>query len=533
MCGQPRTVLSARVCFLPVNPSKRGQILETLRKELLTNGHRFPTDLRVAPLTDYPVKILQFGEGNFLRCFIDWMVQKMNDQGLFCGKAVLVVPMHFGRVADLLNSQDGLYTTLLRGFVNGKLMEEKEIIESVDHVIDPHAHFDEYLRCAENPDLRFIVSNTTEEGIAYNPNDRPDDMPPASFPGKLLVLLHARYTYFRGAHDKGLVILPCELIEKNGDALKKIVCRLADEWGYDDGFKAWLEESCYFLNTLVDRIVTGYPREEIETITESLGYVDNVVDAAEPFLFWAIEGGDFSNELPLVQAGLNVKWTNDMTRYRTRKVRILNGAHTMTVPGAFLAGKNTVKEFMDDPETEAYLNKGLFDEVLPTLDLNPEELLSYTHAVSERFANPFIQHHLTAIMLNATSKFKARILPSLLGYVEKKEELPPILSFSLAALIAFYHGSGVAGRKMKGVRMVNGAPEEYEIDDDTEALLFFEKVWKEYEEDHDSFSLARKVLQNTEMWGQDLTEVPGLTDKIGFYLSEIGSKGTKAVMASL
>jgi tagaturonate reductase len=507
--------------------------MESLNKALLTSDHQFPADVKVSPWQDLPEKVLQFGEGNFLRGFVDWMIHQMNKQGLFNGKVCVVQPITFGAVCDMLNAQNGLYTMMLRGVQNGEVLEDKEIINSISRCINPYADFAAYLECAKNPDLRFIISNTTEAGIAYSPDDKPTDMPPASFPGKLTVFLHARYQAFNGDPTKGMVIIPCELIEKNGTTLRAIVLRLAKEWGYEPEFITWLEKSNYFLSTLVDRIVTGYPRAEVDAITEKLGYQDNVLNTSEPFHFWVIEGSDFSEELPLAQAGLDVIWTPDMTPYRTRKVRILNGAHTMTVLGAYLSGLDTVKEFMDDETIHTYMNKGLFDEIIPTLDLPKEELVSYTAAVAERFANPFIRHMLLDISLNSTSKFKSRCLPSLLTYVERKGELPKVLTFGLAALIAFYRGEGIEGRSMTGTRCANGATNTYKIQDDVPVLEFFEKIWKEYVADTDAKALVTKVLANTAMWGQDLNAVEGLTDLIAAHLENILANGAKAAIASV
>ena len=507
--------------------------MESLNKALLNSDFQFPADVKVSPWQDLPEKILQFGEGNFLRGFVDWMIHQMNKQGLFNGKVCVVQPITFGAVCDMLNAQDGLYTMMLRGIMDGQVVEDKEVIQSISRCINPYNDFNAYLECAKNPELRFIISNTTEAGIAYSPDDKPTDAPPASYPGKLTVFLYARYKAFGGDPTKGMVIIPCALIEANGTTLRGIVLRLAKEWGYEQGFIDWLENSNHFLSTLVDRIVTGYPRAEVDAITEKLGYKDNVLNTAEPFHFWVIEGGDFSEELPLDKAGLHVIWTPDMTPYRTRKVRILNGAHTMTVLGAYLTGLDTVKEFMDDDTIHAYMNKGLFEEIIPTLDLPKQELDDFAAAVSERFANPFIRHMLLDISLNSTSKFKSRCLPSLLTYIESTGEIPTVLTFGLAALIAFYRGEGIEGREMTGTRTVNGASNTYKIQDDVPVLEFFEKVWKEYKEDSDCRALCAKVLANADLWGQDLTAVEGLTDKVASHLENILTNGAKAAIASV
>ncbi|MCZ8517835.1 tagaturonate reductase [Paenibacillus filicis] len=278
----------------------------------------------------HPERVLQFGEGNFLRGFFNWMLHQMNQKELFNGQAVVIQPISSG-MTDMINEQNGMYTLLLRGIQNGNRVEEAELITSIRRGINPYTDYKSFLHCASNPDLRFIVSNTTEAGIAYEPNDQYHHAPPSSFPGKLTVFLHKRFIAFHGDLSKGFIILPCELIDRNGDQLKQIVLRYARQWQLGEDFEEWLEHN-HFLNTLVDRIVTGYPKEEIGKLTARLGYVDHLFNTAEPFHLWVIEGDRrLSGELPLVDAGLNVIWTNDLTPYRTRKVRLLNGAHTIAL----------------------------------------------------------------------------------------------------------------------------------------------------------------------------------------------------------
>jgi tagaturonate reductase len=442
----------------------------------------------------------------------------MNEKGLFNGRVAVVQPIEYG-LADMLNHQDGLYTLYLRGIQDGKIVEEKDIVSSISRGINPYSEFDEYLKCAENPDLRFIISNTTEAGIAYNPNDRLDDKPPASYPAKLTVLLYRRFKAFDGDHSKGFVILPCELIDRNGDNLKKIVLQLSREWKLEQEFIIWLEKSNYFLNTLVDRIVTGYPRDEIQKFTGELGYNDSLLDTAEFFHLWVIEGDKkFSEELPLTQVRLNVIWTDDMTPYRTRKVRILNGAHTMTVLAAYLYGKDAVKECMDDGLIKAFMNKGLYEEIIPTLDLLEKELLDFAGAVSERFANPFNKHYLLSIALNSTSKFKTRVLPSILEYVKRKGKVPLVLTFSLAALIAFYRGTEIRENALIGNRPGN----EYKINDVMPVLEMFQTLWTKYDGSRsDTESLVSKVLCRTDIWGTDLNNICGMTSLVADYLYKI------------
>lgn len=496
--------------------------MQNLNKELLKSGFQFPADVKVSEYKELPEKVLQFGEGNFLRGFVDWMINKMNQQGLFNGRVVVVQPIAQGMV-DMLNAQDGAYTLLLRGIQNDQVVEDKEIITSISRGINPYAQFDEYLKCAENPELRVIFSNTTEAGISYNPNDRFEDAPPASFPGKLTVLLHKRFTTFNGDLSKGFIIIPCELIDRNGDNLKKIVLQLANEWNLGSEFINWIEKANYFFNSLVDRVVTGYPKDEVEKLTQELGYKDNAINTAEIFHFWAIEGDtSVADEIPFTKAGLDVVWTPDMTPYRSRKVRILNGAHTMTVLGAYLHGKDTVKECMDDEMIQTYMNKGIFDEIIPTLDLPKSELEAFAAEVSKRFANPFIKHYLLSISLNSTSKFKARVLPSITEYIKRKGQLPKVLTFSLAALVAFYRGTEIQGTSLIGNRPGN----TYNINDDMPVLEFFKGLWTAYDETKEGAEkLVTAVLGNTALWGEDLNNLPGFTAAVTNYLYSILTKG--------
>ncbi|MCX7715554.1 MAG: tagaturonate reductase [Clostridia bacterium] len=373
-------------------------------------------------------RVLQFGEGNFLRGFVDWMIDKLNKEAGGDYGVVVVQPLA-GGMASLINEQDGLYTLYLRGLLNGEKTEETDIIECITRAVNPYEDTDAFFECAKNPDLRFIVSNTTEAGIEYRKSD--EDFNTTTFPGRLAMFMKERYNAGLG----GFVFLPCELIDKNGDILKKCVLRYASDWDYGEDFINWVNEENYFTNTLVDRIVTGYPKE---TAME-LGYLDNIIDTAEIFHLWVIEGDKrYSEEIPFHKAGLNVLWTDDVTPYKKRKVRILNGAHTMLVPAARLAGIETVKEAMDDELVYEFVRKGIFEEIIPTLDLPKDELEMFANDVIDRFKNPFIKHYLLSIALNSVSKFKVRNLPSLIGYMEKYKKEPACLVFSLAALIMFY-----------------------------------------------------------------------------------------------
>ena len=372
-------------------------------------------------------RVIQFGEGGFLRGFVDWMLQKINAVSDFDGSVVVVQPIEKG-MCDILTENDCVYTHLIRG-VEGV---EKSIIDVISRCVKPYEDFDAYLDLAKQPELRFVVSNTTEAGIVYNPDDKMTDAPNVTFPGKVTVLLKKRYELGL----PGFIFLPCELIDRNGDNLKKCILQYADLWELDDGFKAWVENENVFTSTLVDRINTGYPKDE----QLDLGYDDPMVNTSEFFHLWVIETDyDLEKEIPFSKAGLNVIITKDkLEMYRTRKVRILNGAHTSLVPYALLSGFDTVKSCMDDPVMSAHLKKCVFDEIIPTLDLPKDELIAYANDVLTRFSNPYIKHYLSSIALNSVSKFKVRVLPSILEYIKRFNKMPETLLFAFAKLIDFY-----------------------------------------------------------------------------------------------
>jgi tagaturonate reductase len=468
----------------------------------------------------YPEKVLQFGEGNFLRAFVDWMFHELNKKGGFNGSVVAVQPIDKGMV-NMLNDQDGLYTLYLRGLKNGKAESTHETIDVISRGIDPYVDFAAYLQTAENPEMRFVISNTTEAGIAFNENDQPTDAPPASYPGKLTVWLHHRYKTFNGDAGKGVHIIPCELIEKNADNLKRIILQLAQKWKLDEGFVNWLNTACTFSNTLVDRIVPGYPRERITEITEELGYEDRQVVEGEHFHLWVIEAPEnLQKELPFPSIGLDVKYVKDLTPYRTRKVRILNGAHTALVPVAYLYGIDTVREAVEHPVVGKFLREAIFDEIIPTLDLSKEELEQFANEVIDRFRNPYIKHLLMSISLNSFSKFETRVLPSLLQYQQTKGSIPQHLSFSLAATIAFY----------KGQR----GEETIALNDDAHVLELLKNVWSKADGSEASLAeVVREVLAYDKVWKRNLNEVEGLSEAVTRHLINIQNNGMKQAVEQL
>ncbi|HEX5170373.1 MAG TPA: tagaturonate reductase [Cyclobacteriaceae bacterium] len=446
------------------------------------------------------VKVLQFGEGNFLRAFVDWIIDILNEKTSFNGDVQVVQPIRNG-MGETINQQDGLYHLVLNGIKNGKATTEIRLITCLREVINPYENFEAFLETGENADLRFIFSNTTEAGIAFNPDDKDPNRLPESFPGKMTALLFHRYKHFKGARDKGLFIIPCELIDKNGQQLREIIFQFISLWKLPDDFKKWVSEHNTFCNTLVDRIVPGYPKETIKEIQEKIGYDDHLVVTAEPFHLWVIEGPESVRKaFPADKADLDVKFVNDQSPYRTRKVRILNGAHTAMVPVAYLHGLRTVKESVEDPFVGEFIKQAINEEIIPTLDLPHEELNQFAHDVIERFQNPFIRHELSSIALNSISKFKVRVLPSILEYNGRKNTLPDRLVFSLACLIAFYKGDWQGT-----VTPVSDSPE---------IMAFFKEVWRSSNVD----DVTKTVLSNQSFWDTDLTSVPGLTNRVSTFL---------------
>ncbi len=463
----------------------------------------------------FPIKIVQFGEGNFLRAFIDYAFQQLNKHAGFNGGIAVVQPIDRGLV-KMLNEQDGLYTLFMKGVKKGKEIQDIELITNIVKGVDPYANYSDYLNLAKEESLEFIISNTTEAGIAYVDTDNYNMMPPSSFPAKLTVLLHERFKYFKGAENKGLTIIPCELINHNAETLKEIILKYVSDWKLGDDFKSWLFESNSFHSTLVDRIVPGYPKDEIESYNNQLDYQDNLIVSAEAFLLWVIEGGDdLKAKLPFSKTPLDVKIVNDMQPYRTRKVRILNGAHTTMVPFSLLYGNTTVKETVDNSFTGSFINATVFEEIIETLQMDRAELNSFAEEVLDRFRNPFIKHKLADIALNSISKFKVRVLPSILEYVNIHNKVPKHLTYGFACLIRFYKG--------------NWQGETLPVNDSDEIVQFFNGIWGGI----DSFSeISKAVLKNTEFWGQDLTEIKGLTKAITIALEEIESNGIEIGFAN-
>ncbi|SFE11826.1 tagaturonate reductase [Flavobacterium phragmitis] len=459
-----------------------------------------------------PIKVVQFGEGNFLRAFVDYAFDKLNKEVDFNAGIAVVQPLKDGMV-NMINAQDGLYTLFMNGIKKGEKIQDIVLINNIVKTINPYTEFANYLALAKEEELQFIVSNTTEAGIEFIESDTPDMQPPVSFPAKLTVLLYERFKHFNGDTSKGVTVIPCELIDYNSETLKKYILQYVDLWKLEDAFKTWVSEACTYHSTLVDRIVPGYPRAEIEEYNNKLDYEDNLIVAAEPFFLWAIEGGDdLKAKLPFHKTDLNVKIVDDIRPFKMIKVRILNGAHTAMVPFSLLHGNKLVMETVNGDFTGEFVNS-VISEISETLDMDKNEITAYSEEVMDRFKNPFIKHALADIALNSVSKFKVRVLPSLLGYYNANKKLPVNLTFSLASLIRFYKGTW------------NG--QSLPVKDGEDITTFFNGLWKS----DDYEKIARLTLQNKGFWDQDLTEIPGLTRAITIGLEEIDSNGIEAGFA--
>jgi len=477
-------------------------------------------------LKEAPEKVLQFGEGNFLRAFVNYWFDVSNEKANWNGKCVLVQPIAMG-LTELINEQDGLYTLYLRGAENGEKVDRKRVISSVSRCLNPYTEegYNAMMEVAVSDDLEYIVSNTTEAGIVYDPACKMEDKPAASFPGKLTQVLYTRFK----AGKSGLVILSCELIDNNGKELLRCVNEYIAQWGLEDEFKNYVNQDCTFCSTLVDRIVPGRVKDpaEAKAMEEENGYEDALMDVGEVFGVWNIEGPAWLEEkLPFKKAGVNCIVVPDVTPYKKRKVRILNGAHTGMVLGAWLAGKRIVRDCMEDDTIRGFMNKMIYDEIIPTLPLEKDDLESFAAAVADRFNNPFVDHELLSISLNSTSKWKARNFPSFEEYVQKTGTLPACLAMGFAAYVAFFSNdiqaltdAGLVCRRADGT--------EYTCSDDRWVLDFY------YAHKDDSVKdLVHAVMTNTDMWDMDLTTIAGFEEKIVQNLTMIREQGALAAYAS-
>jgi tagaturonate reductase len=463
--------------------------------------------IQTLPRKNYPVKILQFGAGNFLRGFADWMVQVANDKVTFNAGVAVVQSVS---TSQLFQQQKGVYTVLLKGIREEEFVSERYKIDVIQRVVNATVDFESFLKEATNPDLQFIFSNTTEVGIVFSEADTDIHSPASTFPGKLTQLLYKR---FQQGIENNLLVLPTELIDQNGSILKKCVQQYSQLWPLPMAFTHWLHKHVTFCNTLVDRIVPGYPKKLNDSMMAELGYVDDLVVEGEWFHLWAIEGPRWLEEvLPFKQAGLNVVVTNDLTPYKLRKVRVLNGAHTCMAPIGYLAGLQTVRDTIEHPVIGRYIKRLVYDDVVPHLPGDVFELEKYAEEVINRFRNPAIEHQLSSITVNSFSKFKIRVLPSLLAQVDKHGTVPERLAYALAALFFYYRG-------WKGGK-------EIPLNDNKEVVAFMKSIWEAASFSREGMiALCVKILAQKEWWGIDLSAIPTLAEQTGSYLYAIDQVG--------
>jgi tagaturonate reductase len=455
-----------------------------------------------------PERIIQFGEGGFLRAFVDWIIYNMNEKTDFNSSVVVVQPIKHGLI-DVLNAQDGLYHLNLQGIENGQPVDTIQLIDVISRGINPYTHFDDYLKLAENPEMRFIVSNTTEAGIHFSASCKLEDAPAKTYPGKLTQLLYHRYKTFNGAADKGFLIFPCELIFHNGQMLKKCIDKYIELWQLGEDFKNWFNTACGVYSTLVDRIVPGYPKDTIDEILAKIQVDDKLVDKGEIFHLWVIEAPEsVALEFPADKAGLNVLFVPSEKPYHDRKVTMLNGPHTVLAPVGYLSGLDTVAECLGHEVMGPFIHKVMFEELMATLDLPQAELEKFGKNVLDRFRNPFVKHYVTSIMLNSFSKFKTRDLPGLKIYQQRKDSLPKGIVLGLAAICTYYKG-GKRGE------------DEIVINDDPKIMDFVKELWAT----ECSTKVSEGILGAEFIWGEDLNKIPGLTLALKEDLKSIRDKG--------
>lgn len=458
-----------------------------------------------------PVKIMQFGEGNFLRAFVDWMIDAANKRGLMDAGIVVVQPLEGGMV-DMLKKQDCLYHVYLEGIKDRQMVKEVALVEAIQDAVNPYTEFEKYLRYALSDDLQMVISNTTEAGIAYHDDEDIFVQPSRSFPGKVTALLYSRFKHFNGDSSKGLTFICCELIERNASTLKEYVLRHATRCQLGDDFVAWVNGACTFCDTLVDRIVPGFPKENIDEIKEELGFDDNLVVKGEYYHVWAIAGNAAVQKLlPLDDAGLHVLFMDDIKPFRDKKVRILNGSHTALVPVALQLGFKTVKEAFDDADVEAFVNTMVAKEVLPAINEDPEVLSQFADSIIERFYNPAIRHYLETISLNSLSKWETRNYPTLKDGFAASGVVPPLEAFSLAALLVLYSGK---------------AEVPFSPNDTKDHVEFIQKVW----DSSNVASSVEQILANRSIWKEDFTEIGPLCQVVASFVSSILTKGMREAL---
>ena len=462
----------------------------------------------------HPERIVQFGAGNFVRAFVDWIMQQLNEQTDFASSIVVVKVTPHGTY-DALDQQDGLFHIHLQGIQKGSPVSQTKLITCISRTVYPYHDYDAYRSLARQPEIRFLISNTTEAGISYNESDSANDAPPTSFPAKLTAFLHERYQHFAGADDKGCIIMPTELVEDNGAQLRDMILRYAQQWELDAGFSIWIREHNIFCNTLVDRIVPGFPHAQSEQIFNELGYEDKLLVMGESYHSWIIEAPvSLQDEFPVDQTDLHVRIVADAHPYRQTKVRILNGAHTAMVAVGYILGLETVRECVEHPVMGTFLRDLVYKEIIPSMDLPEDELKQFADDVFDRFRNPHIHHRLLSIATNSSTKMRTRLLPTLKCYHKKYNALPERVVIAFAAFIRFYKG------EWQG--------ETIPLSDDPAVIDRFRQRWQSLDID----GLVTAVLQDEALWHEDLSQIVGLHERLCHYLKAIDENGMLPVLES-
>ncbi len=497
-------------------------------KQYKSQGNFFPP---TPEHLDYPEKIIQFGSGALLRGFVDFFIDKANRQGMFKGKAVVVNNTRSGR-SNLLNDQDGLFTLCVEGFEKGETKKEYIITSAISQALPAADHWPQILAYAENKDIQVVVSNTTEIGITLQEDDNLQATPPASFPGKLTAFLLARYKAFGGAAESGMVILPTELILDNGSKLKDIVLKLADINQLEEGFKSWINEHNIFCNTLVDRIVPGEPSQEKQAqIEQEVGYKDALLTVSEVYRLFAIEGDrdTLLRKVPFLQADEGIIIDKDITPYRERKLRILNGGHTISVAAGFLCGLETVYDCMEDDVMSKFIKQVMYDNIIPSLDIDQQMATEFAEDVLDRFRNPFLNHKLISITLQYTSKMNMRNGLTFVRYYEKHGKVPELMCAGFAAYLLFTKPVKKEADQYFGEFQGKAYPIN-----DNQAAYFYQR-WQETDLQNPSSvnQLVEKVLANTDVWEQDFRKLGDFSSQVAKLLLAYVQQGVRKTLAEI
>lgn len=464
-----------------------------------------------------PEKVLQFGTGVLLRGLPDYFIDKANREKMFNGRIVVVKSTAAGSSSDF-DEQDGLYTLCIKGIENGQKVEENIICSAISRVLSAGENWNEILKCAQNPEMKIVISNTTEVGIQLV-KESIEANPPASFPAKLLAFLVERYHAFSGSEESGMVIIPTELIVGNGEKLKAIVLELAKFNQLNEALLAWIEQHNSFCNSLVDRIVPGKPdAETVSAFQEKAGYEDKLLIVSEVYRLWAIQGGEkVKSVLSFAGADQGVIIAPDIEIYRELKLRVLNGTHTLSCTLAFLAGFDTVKEAMDNEAFSGFISKLMREEIASAIpyEVDKQQSDEFSSQVLDRFRNPHINHRWTAITMQSTAKLKMRVLPVLLNHYQKSDEIPQRIALGFAAFLRFVQVQKEENGKYFGE--LNG--KSYPVNDDKAHYFYGLKnsipadLW------------VYTILSNTDLWGTDLTLLPGFLDAVEQYYGVIIADG--------